>query len=124
MGEEIRSMKASARSHWSLTVLFVFGFLFCSSAQLFAATYEEDVSSQDYLFAKGIIHAVSSPEQSLTVHTAKGQRIKILLEQQTEREGFQQIEELQPDGQVKIWYRPGPHGNIGLKIIRLPDLGC
>jgi hypothetical protein len=46
------------------------------------------------------------------------------VEQQTEFSGFKTIEDLRPDEKVKVWYRPTTNGHMGLKIIRLPDLGC
>ena len=54
----------------------------------------------------------------------KGPRITIIVEQQTEFSGFKTIESLRPDENVKVWYRPTTNGYMGLKILRLQDLGC
>ena len=104
-------------------------FLLCSvmlaaSPALWAADYKEDVTGEDYRYVRGNVHAVTPGEQSVTVKPLKGARITIIVEQQTEFSGFNAIEDLQPDKNVKVWYRPTTNGYMGLKIIRLPDLGC
>ena len=104
-------------------------FLLCSvllaaSPALWAAHYKEDVTGEDYLYVRGKVQAVTPGEQSITVKPMKGARITIIVEQQTEFSGFNAIEDLQPDKNVKVWYRPTTNGYMGLKIIRLPDLGC
>ena len=104
-------------------------FLLCSvmlaaSPALWAADYKEDVTGEDYLYVRGKVHAVTPGEQSVTVKPAKGARITIIVEQQTEFSGFKTIDSLRPDENVKVWHRPTNKGHIGLKIIRLPDLGC
>ena len=95
-----------------------------ASPVLFAVEYKEDVAGENYLFVKGKVHSVTPREQSFTVKPMKGARISIVMEQQTEVNGFKTIEDLRPDENVKVWYRPSKNGLIGLKIIRLPDLGC
>jgi hypothetical protein len=117
-------MKASTLTRSARNLLLLCSLLLTSSSYLFASQYEEGVSSQEYLFVKGIIQSVSPQEQSITVKALKGPRIKILMQQQTEMDGFVKIEDLQPNENVKIWYRPDQHGNIGLKIVKLPELGC
>jgi hypothetical protein len=122
--KEITSMKTPMLINSLWIHLFLSIFLLTSSSFLFAAQLEEEVSTQEYLFVKGIVHSVSLQEQSVTVKALKGPQIKILLEQQTELDGFKKVVDLQPNEKVKIWYRPTPYGNVGLKILRLPELGC
>lgn len=95
-----------------------------SAPVLFAAEYKEDVAGENYLFVKGKVHSVLLREQTVMVKPMKGARITIVMEQETEVSGFKTIEDLRPDENVKVWYRPTKNGLIGLKIIRLPDLGC
>ena len=104
-------------------------FLLCSvllaaSPALWAADYKEDVTGEDYLYVRGKVQAVTPGERSITVKPMKGPRITIIVEQQTEFSGFKTIESLRPDENVNVWYRPTTNGYMGLKILRLPDLGC
>ena len=100
------------------------GVLLVAATVLWAADYKEDVAGEDYLFVKGKVHAVTPGEQSVTVKPMKGARITIIVEQQTEFSGFKSAEDLHPGENVKAWYRPTTKGHLGLKIIKLPDLGC
>jgi hypothetical protein len=54
----------------------------------------------------------------------KGPRVTIRVNPDTEFEGVRKIEDLQARQVIKVWYRPQQDGNIGLKILRLPDMGC
>ncbi len=100
-------------------VLFIF-----QGVHLSAATFEEDVSSGEYLYLKGLVHSVSIAESSLKVEQRDGSRITIRIAPETEFEGAGNLEDLQARQTIKIWYRPDPDGNTGLKILRMPDLGC
>lgn len=98
--------------------------LLIATPVLFAAEYKEDVGGENYLFVKGKVHSVTPQEQAVMVKPMKGARIRIVMGEQTEVSGFKTIGDLRPDENVKVWYRPTKDGPIGLKIIRLPDLGC
>jgi hypothetical protein len=43
---------------------------------------------------------------------------------ETEFKGFGKLEDLQNSNVIKIWYRQEVKGNIELKILRPPELGC
>lgn len=90
----------------------------------FAAQYEEDITKQDYLYVKGVVSSVSPQKRNVSIKPNKGRLIVIFVNHETELEGFGKIEELQSRQEVKVWYRPSQAGNVGLKIIRLPELGC
>jgi len=91
---------------------------------LCAAQYTEEASSQEYLFAKGRLLDVSLANQSITIQQKDGTRITVLVNLKTEFNGFGTLEELQKSNVIKIWYRQEVKGNIGLKILRPPELGC
>jgi len=92
--------------------------------RLAAMQYNEDVSSQDYLFVKGMVRSVSSKNQAITLEQKKGPDIVVTVNPETELVGVGKYEELQVRQVIKVWYRPGQGGNSALKIIKLPDLGC
>ena len=117
-------MNPAAFSRTIRLLFFLCSVMLAASPALWAADYKEDVTGEDYLYVRGKVHAVTPGEQSVTVKPLKGARITIIVEQQTEFSGFNAIEDLQPDKNVKVWYRPTTNGYMGLKIIRLPDLGC
>ncbi len=117
-------MNFAALSRTVLLLVLLCSLILVAAPALFAADYKEDVAGEDYLFVKGKVHSVAPREQTVMVKPMKGARIKIMMEQQTEVSGFKTIEDLRPDENVKVWYRPTKSGLIGLKIIRLPDLGC
>ena len=110
----------------SALVSFVFlcFWLMLSTPLSAAGLYEEDVSSQDYLFVKGMIHTISSEARSITIQQKKGPKIKLRISPDTEFEGVKKYEELQVRQVIKVWYRPEPGGNTALKIVKTPDLGC
>ena len=105
-------------------LFFLCSLMLAVTPALWAVDYKEDVTGEDYLFVRGKVQAVTPGEQSVTVKPMKGARITVIVEQQTEFSGFKTIEDLRPDEKVKVWYRPTTNGHMGLKIIRLPDLGC
>ena len=117
-------MKPTAVTRTIRLLFFLCSLMLAVTPALWAADYKEDVTGEDYLFVRGKVQAVTPGEQSVTVKPLKGARITIIVEQQTEFSGFNAIEDLQPDKNVKVWYRPTTNGYMGLKIIRLPDLGC
>ena len=100
----------------------IFSLLF--SVPLFAAQYTEENSTQEYLFAKGMLRDVSSAKQTITIEQRNGPRITVLVNAATEFKGFKKLEDLQSSQSVKIWYRQDKSGNIGLKILKPPELGC
>ena len=117
-------MKPTAVTRTIRLLFFLCSLMLAVTPALWAVDYKEDVTGEDYLFVRGKVQAVTPGEQSVTVKPMKGARITIIVEQQTEFSGFNAIEDLQPDKNVKVWYRPTTNGYMGLKIIRLPDLGC
>ena len=102
----------------------ILGFSLMFSVSLFAAQYEEDVSTQEYLFIQGLVHSISAEAQSLTVQQKNGPDVKIVMDQNTEFEGVRKLEELHARQAVKIWYRPDSDGNRALKVVKPPDVGC
>jgi hypothetical protein len=94
------------------------------SAPLLAGQYEEEVSTTEYLFVKGMIRTVSLTDQSITLQQKKGPVLTISINPETEFEGVRKLEELQIRQVIKLWYRPEHDGNSALKIVKLPDTGC
>ena len=105
----------------SLLFLLALVFLACP---LMAAQYEEDVSAENYQFAKGIINSVSLDEQTITIKQKKGRPIVLSIDKDTLFEGFYKLEELKPRDTIKLWYQPGPKENRALKILKPLELGC
>lgn len=117
-------MNFTAPSRTRALLFFLSCLLLVFPSLLAAAEYKEDATGENYLFVKGQVHSVAPLERVVTIKPMKGARIKILLEQQTEITGFKTIEDLRPEDTVKVWYRETMNGLSGLKIIRMPDLGC
>lgn len=119
-------MKTSASSglrHLYL-LLFVFLFLFLARSPISAKEYQEDVSNKDYLFVKGLVSKISLEQNSLTITPKDGRRITLILDGNSEFEGFSKLEELKIKQSVKVWYRTETDLNIVLKILRPMELGC
>jgi len=106
------------------TFLAIIYFLFMLPVPLFAAQYTEEVSTQEYLFAKGRLRDVSLENQTITIQQKGGQRIIVLVNAETELKGFEKLVDLQGGNVIKIWYRQDKSGNIGLKILKPQELGC
>ena len=108
-----------------LTVLVAaLGLFLLQTAPLAAALYEDDVSTGEYLYLKGMVRTISVADRSVVLEQAKGPRVTIRVTPDTELEGIGKLEDLQARQIIKVWYRPDQDGNLGLKILRLPDLGC
>jgi hypothetical protein len=105
-------------------LLAALGLILFQTAPLSAALYEEEVSTGEYLYLKGMVRSVSAADKTLTIEQMKGPRVTIRVNPDTEFEGVRKIEDLQARQVIKVWYRPQQDGNIGLKILRLPDMGC
>jgi hypothetical protein len=95
-----------------------------TAAPIFATQYEEDVSTGEYLFLKGMVQKISAEDRTLTLEQKRGPRLIILVTPDTEFEGVTKLEELRARQVIKVWYRPEQDGNTGLKILKMPDLGC
>lgn len=102
-------------------------FLLCwllFAAPLHGAQFEEEVSSQEYLFVKGMIRSVSSEDQTVTLKQRKGPTISLSIEKDTIFEGFYKLSELKIRQKIKVWYQPKQKKNKAAKIIKPLELGC
>jgi hypothetical protein len=91
---------------------------------LHGAQFEEDVSTEDYLFVQGIIRSVSLENQTVTLKQKKGPNISFSVNKDTVFEGFYKLKELKIRQKIKVWYQPGEQGNRALKILKPLELGC
>lgn len=106
-------------------VCFVFlSFWLMLSSSLSAAQYDDDVSSKDSQFVKGMINTISPADRSITIKQKKGPGITVRINAETELSGVEKFENLQVRQMIKLWYRPEQGGNTALKIVKLPDMGC
>ena len=106
-------------------VCFVFlSFCLMLASSLPAAQYDDDVSSKDSLFVKGMINTISPADRSITIKQKKGPGITVRINSETELSGVKKFENLQVRQMIKLWYRPEQDGNTALKIVKLPDMGC
>ena len=94
------------------------------SAPVQGTQFEEEVSTQEYLFVKGIIRSISTEDQTLTIKQNKGRNITVSIGQETIFEGFYKLTELQIRQKIKVWYRPEGPQNTALKILKPLELGC
>ncbi|WP_459944038.1 hypothetical protein [Desulfocastanea catecholica] len=89
-----------------------------------AAQFEEEVSTDEYLFVKGMIQSISLDEQKITLKQKNGEKISFTIAKDTLFEGFYKLTELQPRQKIKVWYQPKGQGNRALKILKPLELGC
>lgn len=117
-------MKFLSRINRLAVLLAAIALLLLQTVPLSAALYEEEVSTGQYLYLKGMVRSVSAADKSLVLKQMKGPSITIRVTPATEFEGVRRFEDLKDRQVIKVWYQPGPDGNLGLKIQRLPDMGC
>jgi hypothetical protein len=91
---------------------------------LHGAQFEEEVSTQEYLFAKGIIRSVSSEDRTLALKQKEGPAIILSIDNNTVFEGFYKLDELKIRQKLKVWYQPKGQDNRALKILKPLELGC
>jgi hypothetical protein len=94
------------------------------AAPLYGGQFEEEVSTQEYLFAKGIIRSVSPETREITLKQRKGPNITFSIDKDTVFEGFYKLTELKRRQKIKVWYQPKQTENRALKIIKPLELGC
>jgi len=94
------------------------------AAPLFGAQYDEEMSTEEYLFVKGIVKSVSVDDQTLTLKQNKGPAISFFLDEDTLLEGFYHLSDLKPRQKIKVWYLPKEPKNKALKILKPLELGC
>jgi len=88
------------------------------------SSYDEERSTNEYLYARGLLSSVSIENGTISVRPAKGNRIKLKIEPTTIFEGFQSLEELERKQQVKVWYEPFGETMRALKVEKMMELGC
>jgi len=103
--------------------LIVLGLL-CFALPLHGAQFEEEVSTQDYLFVEGIIKSVSPEKQTIELKQKKGPTISVSIDEKTVFEGFYKLTELKRRQKIKVWYQPEQENNKALKILKPLELGC
>ncbi len=102
--------------------LILSGLLFF--APVYGTQFEEGVSTEEYLFVKGIIRLVSVEDRTVKIKQKTGVTITFSTSEETILEGFYKLKELQPRQKIKVWYRPGESENRALKILKPLELGC
>ena len=117
-------MKSFSFSRSGFVFFSILIWLSIVAAPLNAAEYEEETSSQDYLFVKGMVSEVSDDHQTIKIRQHKKPSITIFLSPETITEGFKKVKELQTRQTIKVWYIPDERGNKALKIVKPIDLGC
>jgi hypothetical protein len=114
-------------SSFTLQAYRFFLFLLCLllfAPTLHGAQFEEEVSTEECLFVKGIIRSVSIENQTVTLKQKKGPNISFSVDQDTVFEGFYELTELKIRQNIKVWYQPNKQGNRALKILKPLKLGC
>ena len=104
--------------------LFLLCWTLLATSVVYGIQFEEEVSTQDYLFAKGIIKSISIEDQTIILKQKAGPNISISIDEDTVFEGFYKLSELKIRQKIKIWYQPVKEENKALKILKPLDLGC
>jgi len=102
-------------------------FIFCCLllvTPLHGGQFEEEVSTQEYLFAKGMVRSVSPEDQTVTLKQKKGATISFYIDKDTVFEGFYKLTELKLRQKIKVWYQPKQEKNRASKILKPLELGC
>lgn len=121
-GNSIMKVLSSAITACS-RFFFLFGILLLA-VPAHGAQFEEEVSTDEYLFVKGMVQSISVEEQKLTLKQKNGEKISISIGEDTLFEGFYKITELQLRQKIKVWYQPKGEENKALKILKPLELGC
>jgi hypothetical protein len=102
---------------------FLFGILLLA-VPAHGAQFEEEVSTDEYLFVKGMVQSISAEEQKLTLKQKNGEKISFIIGEDALFEGFYKLTELQLRQKIKVWYQPKGQENKALKILKPLELGC
>jgi hypothetical protein len=114
-------------SSFTIAAYSRFFFLLCIlllAVPVHGAQFEEEVSTDEYLFVKGIVQSISHEEQKLTLKQKNGEKISFIIGEDALFEGFYKLGELQLRQKIKVWYKPKGQENKALKILKPLELGC
>lgn len=115
------------RLRFAKTVYSCIFFLLCwmlLTVPLHGAQFKEEVSTQEYLFTKGMIRSISIENNTLTVKQKKAAPISFQVDENTIFEGFYKLTELKIRQKIKVWYQPKQTKNRAAKILKPLELGC
>lgn len=84
----------------------------------------EEMSTEDMRYVRGLISKVYPDTMQISVKPAKGKRVRVTIDPDTIIEGVSQVDELEKEQQVKVWYSPDNGNNRAVKIKKMMDLGC
>ena len=84
----------------------------------------EEVSTEDYLYVRGLVSKVYPDKMQISVRPPKGKLVRIVIDPDTILDGVSQIDDFEKEQQVKIWYLLDNNNNRAIKIKKLMDLGC
>ncbi|MGB3225015.1 MAG: hypothetical protein WBB23_19610 [Desulforhopalus sp.] len=117
-------MKVSSFTIVAYSRFFFLFFVLLLAVPVHGAQFEEDVSTDEYLFVKGIVQSISLEEQKLTLKQKNGEKISFSIGEDTILEGFYKLTELPLRQKIKVWYKPKGQENKALKILKPLELGC
>ena len=101
------------------------GFLLLfESSPLAAEAMFEEMSTEDMLYVRGLVSKVDTAKMQISVKPAKGKRIRITIDPDTQLDGVSQIDEFEKEQQVKVWYSIDNDINRAIKIKKMMELGC
>ena len=113
-----------ARQRVCSCLLFLLCWLLFAAPLHGGGQFEDEVSTQEYLFVKGMIRSVSPADQTLTLKQKKGPNISFSIDKDTVFEGFYNLTELKRRQKIKVWYQPKQKKNRASKILKPLELGC
>lgn len=107
-----------------LPALVVVFLLIAGAGPIKANEQSEEVSSKDMLYVRGLVSKVYTDQMQISVKPAKGDRIRITIDPDTQLEGVSQIDEFAKEQQVKVWYSIDNGTNRAIRIKKMMELGC
>ena len=107
-----------------LPMLLLGSLLLFESRPLAAQEMFEEMSTEDMLYVRGLVSKVDLAKMQISVKPAKGERVRITIDPDTQLDGVSQIDEFEKEQQVKVWYSIDNDTNRAIRIKKMMELGC
>lgn len=82
------------------------------------------MSINETALIQGVVRRVTPEKNMILIKVSQGEKIEILVSQQTDYIDIVSIKELKRGQRVKVWYSIAGKKNMAVKVERLPELGC
>jgi hypothetical protein len=107
-----------------LIITLIGGLLLLWTPFVAAQNSTPEMSTLETLYIQGSVRRIFPEKKMILVKVSKGEKMLILVGQQTGFVGISSLEELEKGQHVKVWCTVVGEENRAVKVEKLPEVGC